>query len=139
MTLSKAWWDDFEARVDKTGVKGDPLFELGRACAIDFKPARWPTREDFAAIEKQMFGDPENKEPIFMDVYTTKGWMKYTFELKDLEQVPWKELGNVIATEGPRNFREVVVLAKSAYESRCGYMSPTIQRLPDAVIRGLII
>lgn len=134
-----AWWGEFEARVDATGtqIDSDPFADLFQCLTVDLSGGtlRWQDLED---LKKAMLGDPENRSPVTMDVFTTKGWMTYSFEVDDLEAVPWKELPNLIAFEGPESFREVVALAKSKYEGRCGYLTPTIQRLPRILIEDLL-
>lgn len=136
MARSAAWWKEFEERVDRTGVSsGDPLVSLFMETQL---PEPRPLcRQDFQDALRTMLGDPENKTPIVMSVYTDQGWVNYTFEVADLELIRWFELPTLVAMEGPENFREVVALAKSAYDSRCGYLSPTIQRLPVRFINDL--
>ena len=133
-----SWWNAFEARVDATGMPSqDPLiiFAMMMRALPEPRPLR---REDLEGIKKDMLGDPENRTPIVMGVHTTTGWMNFSFEVDDLEAVTWKELPNLIAFEGPGSFREVVALAKSKYEGRCGHLTPTIQRLPGFLIEDLL-
>lgn len=137
MARSSRWWQEFEERVDRTGVSsGDPLVTLFEEVKI---PEPRPLcRQDFEDALRSMLGDPENKTPIVMEVYTDRGWMNFTFEVTDLDSIPWRELPNLIAFEGPKSFREVVTLAKSAYDCRCGYLTPTIQRFPQRLINDLL-
>ena len=135
-----SWWAEFEARVDATGIPidGDPFANVFEKLTVDLasnSTLRW---QDFEDVMKTLLGDPENRSPVLMDVFTPQGWVTYSFEVVDLEAVPWKELPNLIAFEGPGSFREVVALAKSKYEGRCGYITPTIQRLPRRLIEDLL-
>lgn len=131
-----SWWQEFEARVDATGVAAeDPMVTLFKKLEKNELPPF--SRETLKDLELAILGDPENTEPIVMAVYTPQGWMNYTFEVADLETISWRDLPTLIATEGPANFREVTTLAKSRYEMRCGYLTPSIRRLPQRMIDDL--
>lgn len=126
MPSSALWWLDFENRVDATGVPADE------------NPFKNLTAEASPGL-CWLLGDPENRAPVAMDVHTADGWLTYKFEVVDLEAISWNELPNLIADEGPTTFREVVALAKSKYERRCGYLTPTIHRMPIVFIDDLLV